>query len=202
MRQVVYLLPLIVAGCASQPSSLVPLTGDGETVLTDRVVGEWHLNSAKPKTTRRPTISFGSLDGVVATISSESGSRFTMTVRREDAAISFTCTLIKIGDSLYVDLQHPRIRDAAIAGTTLRPHFFTLCTFVDQQIRLTACDSSRFRQVLEADGLPFVDSDNQLVFTGTSEQLQHVIREHSAELFRTGTGDLILTSQRPSESDN
>lgn len=171
-------------------------------MLAERLPGEWQLASAKPKPTRRPIISFGSLDDVVATISSEGGSRFQMTVRRDDVSVSFICRLIKIGDSLYVDLQHPPIRDAAIAGTTLRPHFFAQCTFVDQQIRLTACDTVRFKQVLTADSLPFVDSDTGLVFTGTSEQLQEIIREHSAELFRPSTGDVILRSQTPNEADN
>jgi hypothetical protein len=197
MRHVICLLPLVVVGCADLPSSLVPLTGDAEAVTAERFIGEWQLASAKPESTRRPVISFGSLDGVVATISNERGSRFRMTVRREDTSVSFTCTLIRIGNSFYIDLQHPPIQNAAIAGTALRPYFFVQCTFAEQQIRLTACNTAQFRHVLESDGLPFVDGDTGLVFTGTSEQLRETIRKHSAELFRPGTSDVILRSQRP-----
>jgi hypothetical protein len=198
----VYLLPLFVVGCASPPSTLVPLTGDAESVFDGRIVGEWRVTSAKPKQERRPIISFGTLDDIVATISTETASCYKLTLKRENSVVSFTCTVCTIDDSFYIDLQHPPIHDAAIAGTTLRPHFFAKCAFVDNQIRLTGCDGARFKEILQADRLPFVEVDSAVVFTGTSEQLHDVIRDNSADLFRVGTGDLILTPRRREGSDN
>ena len=202
MRYVIILLFLLVVGCANPTSSLVPLTGDVASGLEGQIVGEWQLTSAKPNRERRPIVSFGTLDDIVAAISAETASRYKLTLQREDSAVSFNLTVCEIDNSLYVDLQHPPIHDAAIAGTTLRPHFFAKCTIDDNQIRLIGCDGPRFKEILQAEKLPFVEVDSAVVFTGTSDQLREVIRQNSNDLFRAGTGDLILTSRRAGGSDN
>ncbi len=202
MRHVICLLPLLVAGCVNPPSSLVPLTGDVERGLGRHIVGEWRLTSAKPKQERPPIVFFGTLDDIVVTISAETTARFKLTVQREDSAISFTSTVCRIDNSLYIDLQHPPIHDAAVAGTTLRPHFIAKCNIDDNQVRLIGCDGPSFKKILQTERLPFVEIDSAVVFTGTSDLLRDVIRQNSDDLFREGTGDLILTSRRPAGSDN
>lgn len=199
MQRLVFLIPLFMAGCSNPPSSLAPLGVDSAVVEDDRLVGDWRLTSARPKREGKRLLSFGSLDNVFVTVASRAPSRYAISIRHKDRAIPFAGTLCSINDELFLDLQRPPLEDASLAGTTLRPHFLVKCVFTDEGVRLTGCDGARFQAKLQELGLPFVEVDAQVVFTGDSTQLRELVREHSATLFPVGAGDVIL--RRPTAKD-
>lgn len=190
MRSTVILFLALFAGCKGTPCALVPPTQ--ETVLDDRLIGVWQLDTEEEKPQRRPIVSFGRLKDVVVEISEGASSTYAICFRQEDQELPFQGRLHDINGSTYLSLQRPPSDQLAIAGTTLRPYFFAKCLMQANQIHLIGCDGSAFRARLREDGLPFVELDAGTVFTGTSDQLRELFDEHSADLFPQRSGDVIL----------
>lgn len=188
-------LPLLV-GCSSMPASLVPLDADAAAIIEHTPEGEWELTTATPESDRRAIISFRTLDDVFVTISRTAASHYSLSIHDEDTVVPFECAFCKIGDGIFIDLRRTPIRDAAIAGTTLRPHYFAKCTFATDSIRLTGCNEQQFKAILEEESLPYTISDSAVVYTGSSTQLRELIRSRSDELFPVSRGDVVLRNRK------
>ncbi len=197
MRYLVVLLLLFSAGCGRPPASIVPLCESEDVRHDARLNGEWRPRSGDPKPNRKPLISFGSLEDITVSITSNRDAGYTLTLRRDENQIALDGTLTRLGDSDYLTLRQPAIQDAALGGTTLRPYFLTKCTIGKDEIRLTGCHSERFQEVLQQAELPHLEADAGLVFTGTTEALRTILEHHEETLFPTGRDDLILIPAEP-----
>lgn len=192
MRTFIPLLLLLLAGC-SNCVSLVPVCTESEAFRDDRIVGTWQLTRARSENERTRIVWRGEFDDSAAiTFSRASASRYRCVITNETVMVPFACQMTKIGDSLFLDLQREPLKDRAVEGTTIRPHFVVRCIVSDGEIRLVGCKTNVFRNLLEKHDLPVTDIDSMAVFSGTTEQLRRFLSSHCSDLFPLGDGDVLL----------
>ena len=195
MKTTVPLLVMLFVGC-NNCASLVPLCSDADAFRDDRVVGTWSLHRI-PNDGEKPIISFGDFDDSVSlSISRDTVSTYRLVIRSEEVEIPFRCRIATIGDDRFLSLQRTELETRSVEGTTIRPYFFVRCIISDDSIRLIGCSPEAFRRLTEGNGLPVVEIDSMIVYTGTTAQLREALTTHGSELFQPGKGDVKL-ARRP-----
>ncbi len=169
-------LCLFLGGCGFT-LSLFPLYSKDVLVNNDSLVGRWEEvgQDGKPAKTTDLWEFKKNDDGYL--LSANTG----------DEVFLSQIHLVRLGDALFMDMETPKDDDLKLSRApypVLKAHIFGRIWIENDSVRFALIDSDDDLKKAEVTGktkLPYVNADDNLVITGTTEQLQAFAREHAED---------------------
>lgn len=111
----------------------------------------------------------------------DGGYEIRSTVKGASSETAYFAVLVKLGDSLYLDLQSVPTK---FDPTSISGHLLLRLELGEDQARLSFCDRAKLEKMLGEDGSPLAgaDMDTSLVLTSKTPALQEFFREHGHEV--------------------
>lgn len=145
--------------------SLHPLWSPEVVAKDGRLEGEW-------------VTALGDEDGEVWTVTAtDDAYEIRSAAKGVETGTAYIAVLIKLGDSLYLDLQS---KPTGFDPTSIAAHLLLRVELDEDRARLSFCDRAKLERRLGEDGSPLAGEDmaTRLVLTSKTPALQEFFREH------------------------
>jgi hypothetical protein len=176
------LIPSLVAICllfggCGPAMSLFSLYDASVVTSDDQIVGNWELLTADSDDKPECCMVFA-----------KSGDSYTMTIPDpQDKEIwTSTVNLVKLGDSIFIDIapdDEKHDQTMRVPFPKMKVHTFGRIWIEKDKVRMELLDDDAVKtaMVRGKTRLTYVDGDDGLVLTSTTEQLQAFAREHAGD---------------------
>jgi hypothetical protein len=165
---------LFIGGCAPV-MSLFSLYDKNTLTNNDQIVGNWESNDKDDKNRHDCCFVFA-----------KSGDGYSMTVPDpDDKEIWYsTVHLVKLGDAMFVDIEPNSDKPeqtTRIPFPTIKVHAFGRIWIEKDSLRMELLDDDGMKTAVASGKtrLTYVNGDDGLVLTSTTEQMQAFAREHA-----------------------
>ncbi|QDU73449.1 hypothetical protein Pan97_04200 [Bremerella volcania] len=186
MRCVMLLLfnaVLLTCGC-KQYATLSPLADPDKPVYDDQLIGQWYGTKQTQDPLTGEKVEVPNTDNhFTFTKYGISGYKLSAVNTTKDTTIEFEAYPFQVGEHKFLQLQRPKFDINEQNAGILRVYYFAPYKIEEDKLYFKFTPTDRLRVLAEEDGVPTVETQQTLLFTGDRQQMLDFLERHMDELF-------------------
>lgn len=169
-------LLLVSPGC-KEHGTLVPLADEDNAIVQDELAGDWVTTNQNQQTDEdsRP---------IFHILKREKGGYFLIVENvKKEKSVEFEMVPFVVGRYRFLQIQRKEFRTKEEKAGLLRICYFFRYEVSGDELRTSVASTSMVKQLWEEEGLPMLDTDQTLLYTGTREPMLTFLEENADKLY-------------------